>query len=191
MKTYILFFMALALSLNVASSQTRAEKKALKKQEQEESYNITKQLIESGKYEFEATWATPLSGDISRLNLVGGNNVFIGNRVNLIGNSNFVRVNNKDANIFLPYFGRAFRVTNNRGGSGLEFEGTLEKYNVKYNDAKHKIEIKFTTKNTKDQLRFHIEITSKGGAVINVNSNNRQSIRYEGDIKPLKEKSKS
>ncbi|MCC1485076.1 DUF4251 domain-containing protein [Winogradskyella immobilis] len=192
MKKYILVLVGIMFSLNLVVSQTRAEKKALKKETLKANYNKTKQLVESNKFEFEANWAFPLSGDITRLNLSSGSTPFTGNRVDLSGNSNFVKLNVKDAKVFLPYFGRVFRVTaNSRTSRGLEFEGTIEKYKVEYNDAKHRVEIKFTSKDKEDQLRYHFVITASGRATLNVNSNNRQAIRYEGKIRPLEEKIKS
>jgi hypothetical protein len=189
MKKNILFFLCVALSFNIATSQYKAEKKTLKKEKLEANYKATKLLVESGKFEFVASWAFPLSGDITRLNLSNGSTPFIGNRVDLTGNSNFVTLNNEAAKVFLPYFGRVFRVTAaSRTSGGLEFEGTIKKHNIKYKDSKHRIEIKFISKDDDDQLRYHFIITSKGRATLNINSSNRQSIKYEGNIKPLKEK---
>ena len=54
MKKKILVLLCITLTLNYVNSQTRAEKKALKKEQLEENYKATKQLIESGKYEFVA-----------------------------------------------------------------------------------------------------------------------------------------
>lgn len=185
MKNNILLAMLFVFSLTMTSAQTKAEKKALKLEKAEAAYSNIKALIESGEYEFEASWAIPLGNEISRINFVG-NNTFFGNRINLTGSSNYLKMDGKNADLFLPYFGTVHRTTSySRPGNGLEFKGEFEDLEVNYIDSKRKIDIEFEVNTNREQLRAHLTVGASGTAYLSINSSNRLSIRYNGKIKPL------
>jgi len=191
MKKNFLFAALLLFTFLIMQAQTKAEKRALRLEKNETAFNEIKTLIESGTFQFEALSALPIGNDIAKISaaFVGGGNVFQGNRVDLTGNSNFIRINNQASELFLPYFGRVYRTPNyNKSASGLEFKGDIEDYIVEYNDSKHKIDIKFTVNKPQEQLQFHLVTTAKGDTSLNVNSSNRQSIRYLGKVKVLDKK---
>jgi len=176
---------------SLSFSQSRTERKRIKQDKLEASYNKTKALIESGKFNFEALWATPLDNDAVRvgMSLPGGAQVFQGGRVNLTGNSNYVRIDGDNAKLFLPYFGRVLFPRGYMGSTdnGIEFDGKIEDVKIEYNEKKKRIEYKFKAKKENDELDFHFSINADGATRLNLNSTNRQIINYDGKITAIQE----
>lgn len=86
----------------------------------------------------------------------------------------------------LPYFGRAYHVPYG-GGEGLVFESVVTDYTSSL-DKKGRRVIEFKTKTEEDLCRFRLEIFPNGSASILVNSENRQSISYDGSASENREK---
>lgn len=193
MKKNFLFAVLLVFTFLVTQAQTKAEKRALKLEKKEVAFTAVKTLIESGEFQFEASSAFPLGNDIAKISaaFVGSNNVFQGNTVNLTGNTNFIKITDQTSDLFLPYFGRVYRnVGYNRTGSesGIQFKGDVEEYTVEYDEAKHKVNIKFTANKPQELLKFHLVVANENNVTLTVNSGNRQSIRYQGKINKLPKK---
>lgn len=186
MKKILTLCFVLSLSLNL-SAQTRKERKAEQKAKLEAQYQSIKTLVESGSFSFEAIRAMPLGNDVANigLRLPAGSAVFQGNTVNLVGNDNHVNINNSEADIFLPFFGRVFIPKRNPSESGIKYKGEIIKYKTTFNNKKKRIILSFNAKNNSESLKFSFVISSGGQARLTVNSSTRQSISYMGDIKPL------
>ena len=193
MKKYISLSVLFLVFSSFSFSQTRAVRKQLKKERIETAYNSTKELIESGTFQFEAFWANPLGNDVANIgqNISGGGAIFQGGRVDVSSNDNFVNVDGKKTDLFLPYFGRVFfpKRINNQGG--IKYKGDITNYRIKINDDKQIITIKFEAKTENDYLKFSYRINSGGSATLTINSTNRQTISYTGDIKILNADAKS
>ena len=193
MKKSSFLFVLLIFGFTCSFSQTKSERKQAKKDRIAASYLNTKALITSGKFLFQANSAMPLGNDIANigLSLPGGAGVFQGNRVNLTGNTNFIRLNKSKADIFLPYFGRVFvpRLSST-GNSGISFKGEIEDFKVVFNDNKNRLDIKFETHDGKESLDFHLRVNSNGNTTLTLSSSNRQTITYQGVIKSFVVKEK-
>lgn len=190
MKKIIPFFI-LCLTINTISfSQTRLEKKNAKKEKIAQKFKAIVSLVESGNFKFEADWATPLGNDVANigLGLRGGGAVFQGGRVNLTSIDNFVHIKNKNADIFLPYFGRVFFPTRNLNDNGINYKGNLDDYSISVNKKKKRLILKFNAKKPNDSIKFQFVINADNGARLTVNSTKRQSISYTGVISELKVK---
>ncbi|QDO94703.1 DUF4251 domain-containing protein [Formosa sediminum] len=168
MKTYIIACFVLMFSINLGFSQTKAERKALKQEKKEQEYSAVKTLLETSKFTFEADWATTQGG----------------RRISLIGNPNYLKVNDSITEADMPYFGVA-HIASYGGDGGINFEGPYKEYSLKYNDKKHTGTIKFDISN--DSENFNITLTMYGpdSATLFVNSSNRNSITFDGILKPL------
>lgn len=81
---------------------------------------------------------------------------------------------------YLPYFGRAYSAPYG-GGNGMRFEEVMTDYTLSYG-KKGKAILKFETRTDDDKYTFFIEIYPNGSATIQVNSVNKQSIGYQGEI---------
>jgi hypothetical protein len=81
---------------------------------------------------------------------------------------------------YLPYFGRAYSVTYG-GSGGIDFTSTKFDYEVRPR-RKGGWDITIDTKDVKDYQRFNFTISDNGYASLQVISNNRQPISFNGYI---------
>ena len=166
-KTILIVFVCMLMN-TIVFSQT---KKELKKEKEQKEYQDMTTLISGQNYEFEADWATSQSG----------------RRVNLVSNLNFLRIKNDSAQIYLPYFGTltsgAAAMTND---GGVEFSGLIENYELTVDDKKKKISVKFNATTKNDTFIFYLTIFKTGNTLINLNSNFRSAIKYDGKTREIK-----
>ena len=148
-------------------------------------------LVENGSYEIISAWAFPLmtQGLSSIANsglLMPGSNA---GRIDLIGNSNYLKVIGDSVSVSLPYFGeRQMGGGYNSSGQGIEFNGIPQKYNATWNAKKERYEIEMTLKQKTETFQFNITIFPSLTTDINVSSTHRLSIRYSGEGHPIEEK---
>lgn len=185
MKKYIAVLFVVTLSLTYGFSQTRSDREKAKKEKLEANYLKTKALIDSRNYQFIANWANPLGNDISNVmsGIPGAGAVFRGNRVDLIGNTNFIKISQNTVDINMPYFGRAFNSRiNSTTRNGIEFKGQIQDYKVKANNKKYRFDIEFKTKSDTDSSDYQFTVNSGGGTKLTLSTSNRQIITYDGLI---------
>ncbi|MDT0641823.1 DUF4251 domain-containing protein [Zunongwangia sp. F363] len=127
-------------------------------------------LVGSRSFEVENQWAIPLGGGM----------------INLIGNPNYIRFK-KDSDsveVFLPYFG----VRHSGGGygdsGGIKFKGIPKELTVEELN-KDDVQISFVGNNGNENFQFMLKIFSNGNSTTSVNSTQRNSITYRGNIKPV------
>jgi uncharacterized protein DUF4251 len=153
------------------SAQTKAEKKEIKEKKAAEEYNATKELINSGNYIFEATWANTLNG----------------RRIDLTTNPNLLKLEGENADIYLPYFGEVHTPMAPPGGDGgVIFKGKVEGYKVDFNEKKQRVIIKFSGKAKNELFDFTLSVFKNGNGNLGVSSNFRKRISYDGQITALK-----
>ncbi|MEL4457279.1 DUF4251 domain-containing protein [Lutimonas vermicola] len=170
MKKIITVLMMSLLFVPAVLGQTKKEKKEMLETEE---YKKMLELIESEKYDFEADWA----------------NAQQGGRINLTTNPNFIKINKDSANIFLPYFGNLYSGTSAiTGNSGIEFEGLMKDYTMTADDNKKKISVTFSAISKNEQYDFTLSFFKNGKTLVNVNSNYRSNIKYDGMTKKPKPK---
>lgn len=161
-------FVLLLFSIFIGTSLNAQSKKELKKAKALEEFEATKKLVDSEDFEFQADWATTAKGK----------------RITLTTNPNFVKYGKDSVDVYLPYFGQI-----NGGGAsltgdgGIVCNGPMNKYKKSVDDKKQKIIIDFEVSNKDDTFKFNMSIFKSGNAFINVNSNFRNTISYDGKIK--------
>lgn len=132
-------------------------------------YAELQELVNSRQFEIENEWAQPLSG----------------NRINLIGNTNYMRFKNDSVIIDLPYFG----VRHSGGGynrdGGINYEGPLKNLEIEENTEDKAIRVRFDGQQDTENLFFSMLLFSNGRVETYVRSSQRNSITYDGEIKPL------
>ena len=178
MKKIITVLMMSLLFVPAVLGQTKKEKK--EKLETEE-YKKMLELIESATYDFEADWANAQQG--GQINLSTNPNFITqqGGRINLSTNPNFIKINKDSANIFLPYFGNLYSGTSAvTGNSGIEFQGLMKDYTMTADDNKQRISVTFSAISKNEQYDFSLSFFKNGKTVVNVNSNYRSNIKYDG-----------
>lgn len=157
----IMVFVFLSGNITFVSGQD----KKTREEKRQEKFEETVHLIESMNFIFEADRAFPQGGA----------------SIDLTTNYGFLKVK-KDSTAVgdLPFFGRAFSV--DYGGSGgIEFTGAIEELDYSVNKEKKRISYSFKVKDD-DYYQIHFDISYDGDASLNVVSQNRSSIRYNGDI---------
>lgn len=174
MKTVSLIFL-LVLSVITGTTQAQSKnKKTNKAEETEQQFRETSALVESNRFRIEINRVHPTGGfDVSRFNPQGT-----------------IHINDTVAKGQLPYFGRAYSLPDPTEG-GIKFDGKMLDQSSKIVQKKKRTSItyEFNVRTINDVYRFYIEIAPGGACTVNLNSNNRKSISYSGQIyEPEQEK---
>jgi len=131
---------------------------------QEKDGKVLKELVETKHFVFTAQTVLPLGGAMRQLTSEYD--------VNLSGDSLIT---------YLPYFGRAYGPINPGDDGGIKFTSTKFDYKTKAR-KKGGWDIMITPKDNRDVRQLNFTISASGYASLQVSSNNRQSISYNGYI---------
>jgi hypothetical protein len=157
--TFSMLFLALIILGTSVSAQTKEEKKA-----------ATTQLVEGNRYEFVAQSMSPQGGRLRQLT-----------------SYYFVKITADTVIADLPYVGRSYSAPINTSDVGINFTSTEFTYDVKpRKKGGWDVNIKPKDKPEVQQLQF--TLYDNGSAYLQVISTNRQTISFNGDVQPIKEK---
>lgn len=159
----------LLLIFNATYSQNKTSKKEARKAKEVEQYEQIKQLIDSRSFEFIGQGAYPQKGY----------------RVDLTTRANFLRIEGDTVSASLPYFGRAYSGGYGTGTGGIEFNGNPNEFVVKLNEKKDNVLITIKIKGVGDFYSCMLTVHRSGNATLNVSSNNRTNISYQGKVSEL------
>lgn len=139
---------------------------------QPQNFDELEQLVQKRHFEVENQWAMPLGGS----------------RIDLIGNTNFIRFKGDSVKLFLPYFG----VRHTGGGygdeGGIKYEGVAEDLKVENDQNQKKIVLKFSGEQGSEDLDFYVTLFPNGNTNTSVTSSQRATISYQGHVSALPEK---
>ena len=167
MKRFILALVCVGI-WSVGFTQNKKAIKQFKKDSTEaRDYNQLKALIESGNYEFKGDWMYPLGT----------------NRVSLIGNMNKLTISENSATAQLPF--RGTRQFASGGNPGINFDGPIDTYEVKYYDEERHIEVNFNVRQSNENYKVTLKINSNSYTRVHVASNKRNSITYSGLVSTI------
>ena len=164
MKTKIFTLVVLLLILTLPALAQEKSKKELKAERELQKQKEIQSLIDSKNFVFEAQKVIPQGGRL----------------LNLDYNTYFLKFNETKTTCDLPFFGRGFSVPYGGGDGGIKFEGVPE--NIAIEKKKKSYNIKATVKGKNDVYNLFFTVFFDGGASLSVNSNNRASISYDGEI---------
>ncbi len=139
--------------------------------ERSEKMAEMRSLIDSRNFEIENQWVTPLRG----------------NRINLIGNANYIRFQGDSVELFLPYFGVRHTGGGYNNDGGIKYEGLAKNLQVlegKYNS----LVLKFEGKQSTESYDFTVNVYSNLSTSTQVNSSDRDPVSYQGEIHEYKNK---
>lgn len=122
---------------------------------------LVRQKVESKRYTFIAQTANPMRG----------RNIQLTSLYDL-------RVSGDSVIAALPYFGRAFSAPVNPSDNGINFTSVDADYKVIYRKKRWEVSIK--PKDSPNVSELNLTIYSNGRASLQVNSNNRQPISFNG-----------
>lgn len=183
-----IWFFLIILGFGVGlHAQSKKERRVQKKAKLQSDYIATKSLIESGDFQFTADLAIPLGNEVVSIgqSLPGSAAVFQGNQINLFSNPNFLRITKNKTDISLPFFGRVFFPRRINNQTGIEYKGDIKDYSIDFNNKKKLINIKYNCDTTDDNLQIHLRVNADGNTRLVINSTNRQTISYQGNISKL------
>ncbi len=124
-----------------------------------------KSLIDSRNFEIENQWVTPLRG----------------NRINLIGNANYIRFQGDSVELFLPYFGVRHTGGGYNNDGGIKYEGLAKNLQVK-EGRNNSLILKFEGKQATESYDFTVNVFPNLNTSTQVNSSDRDPISYQGEI---------
>lgn len=162
MKTYQIFnknsFLLLIafITLHTSYAQSSAN--------DDQKKDVIQNLVQSKNYNFVAQSVLPMSGRSINLTTVYN-----------------LKVSGDTLVSDLPYFGRAYVAPLNPAEGGIRFTSTDFNYTIK-DRKKGGRDIMILPKDVKDVRQMFLTVFENGQASLRVNSNNRQSISYNGYI---------
>jgi hypothetical protein len=167
MKTKLSVLLVVLCFLSFPVLAQEKSKKELKAEREQQKQKEIEALIDAKNFVFEAQKATPQGGRF----------------INLDYNTYFLKFNEVKTTCDLPFFGRAYNVAYG-GDGGIKFEGTPE--NIQVEKKKKSYTIRATVKGKNDVYDLLFNVFYNGGASLSINSNNRASISYDGEIEAPK-----
>ncbi len=167
MKLKVILCFVFILMMNSVFAQEKVSKKEKKRVQYKETLN----LINSGEFIFEANKALEHGG----------------RTISLTSNPNFLIISEENVEADLPFFGQMYQIVNPTGDVGLKFEGPVVDYNVKQNDDKLRIEIRFKVKSKSEMFTCSLNISYSGSATLGIDCNTRSHIRYDGKVRTTDE----
>ncbi len=136
------------------------------------NFEELRNLVNSGEFVIESEWVNP----------IGGSPVYV------TPGSNFIRFKDEKVEIFLQYFGVRHSGSGYGGNGGINYEGPVKELRINEEIDKNRMKLYFRGKHEGEDLQFFITLYSNGNANISVNSSQRSSISYQGDITRLPER---
>lgn len=167
MKTKPAILLMLLCFLSFFSFGQEKTKKEMKADKELQKQKEIEALIDSRKFDFEAQKVTPQGGRLIILDY----------------NTYFLKFDPDKTTADLPFFGRGYNVPYG-GDGGIKFEGVPE--NVTVEKKKKSYIVKASVRGKNDVYDLTFSIFFDGGATLSINSNNRSSINYDGEIKVSK-----
>lgn len=144
----------------------------------------TAKIITAKNYVFVATTAIPMnSADIS--NVLSKMNGGTSGSIHLTGSSYELKINADSVIAYLPYYGRAYTAPIGNNDGGIKFTSTNFAYEA--TKVKKGWRVTISIKDSKDSERLNINIGENGYASLDLSSNNKQSITYNGYIAERKQ----
>lgn len=149
----------------------------------------TNRIVNNQHFVFNATSAMPMANyEVNKIlsRMPGGGG---GGLIQLSGTQYQLIVSKDSVEAYLPYYGRAYTATMNPDDSGIKFKSKKFTYKA---DKKKKgsWQIKMDFKEVKDSPSMLLNVSENGYATLNVNSNNRQPISFNGYLSEPKRKDK-
>ncbi len=129
--------------------------------------------VESGKFMFKAVRAYPSGG---------------GGGVAMAARASTVKMDGDHATGNLAFFGTNTSAPFNNNGGGIEFDGEISNKRIKKKEKKQQMTMSFSISGIRDSYKCIFTISGTGLSTLNVSSNKKSPISYQGYIYPLPEK---
>ena len=164
---FLVLLLSLVVTMSFAQEKTRKQLREASKIEKQKQTEI---LVNSKEFIFVARNASP-QGFSS---------------VDLTTNPNYIKFQPDFIKSEMPFFGTAYSGVAYHGDGGLNFEGKPLEYTFK--KEKKTYQIKAVVKGQYDVYTMYLSVFYDGSASLSINSNNRSTISYNGEIEPIEKK---
>lgn len=156
----------------------------------EEQTRLLEELVKSRQFQIESNWAYPQittavqqvlnSGLLQQGSSSGG--------INLIGNTNFLKLSKDSISSYLPYFGERTMTAGYSTNNGtIKLEGAISGYKATLNkDGSYGIS--FDAKSTSESFGVYLRLFPNQHSNMLLYGSHRLPIRYSGSVAPLKGK---
>jgi len=101
---------------------------------------------------------------------------------NLVGNPNYLRVHQDSVFAHLPFYGTRQRLQLGKNTGAIQLATIVQNYSSLYKEAKNRTAIHFEAKEGYEIYDVNITVFGNGRTTIHVNSSQRSSISYDGNI---------
>ncbi len=166
-KIIALMFLLFVVTMGFAQEKTR---KQLKEESKIEKVKQIAILVASQKFVFVAQRAFPQGF----------------RTIDLTTNPNFIEFTPDFIKSEMPFFGRGYSGIGYGGDIGMKFEGKPIEFSIV--KAKKTFELNAIVRGESDVYRIMLSISYEGSATLTINSNNRSSISYYGEIFKIEKK---
>ncbi|MDX6745935.1 DUF4251 domain-containing protein [Polaribacter sp. PL03] len=175
------------LSFLVIFMSCATTKKALTTSE----INSLKEKIDSNLIEATFNWAQPLAlnNNVRGLEALLPPGSSSGN-INLMGNSNFFRINKDSIHIDLPYYGQQQLSRGYNSDGGIKFEGSADSVEKVFNSKKAAYILKYVLKAKDESYNVVLTLYASNKSNLSVSSSHRTNISYRGEWEIMKETAK-
>lgn len=148
-----------------------------------------KDFINNKSFEFIANTANPIPS--SGMNAIANtgllpNGSTISN-ISLQGNNNYLKFEGDTISASLPYYGERQSGGGYNNDAGILLNGVPSRYEQEFIPEKNEMRIIFTISENVEVYRITMNLFPNNKATIVVNSSQRFSIRYLGEIYPLED----
>ena len=154
-------FMVFSIAFSFSQERTKKELRTDRKLEKANQIQV---LIDSKEFTFIGRKAIPQGYSA----------------VDLTTNDNFLEFTPTLIKSEMPFFGRGYSGIGYGGDKGLKFEGNPTEFSVM--KGKRSFEIKAVVRGENDVFKIILSVFFEGSATLTINSNNRSSIYYYGEI---------
>jgi hypothetical protein len=183
---YLLIGLIFAMLFSCSNTKYEAMKEAKYQQ-----FNEIKELVADKSFKFIAETAHPMQtyAVTQVTNALLRNTGNTAGTIFLSGRGDYIKVDGDIVKAELSYFGELRFVSSiDPRDSGINFEGEPLNFTITENEKKKTLNLKFDVNTRTDQYNVIMQIYPNKRTNIIINSSNRTSIRYGGEIVRLEEK---
>lgn len=151
------------------------------------------EMVANKQFKFDAEWVRPIATN-SLNNIINNGMLPPGNnagQINILGNGNYFKMEGDSVSADLPYFGERQMGGGYDSEVGIKFDGIAEDLKIEKDEARQRYDIRFLIRKKSEVYRVQLEIFPGLKGNMSILSSHRFSIRFEGKVSAVKEKTKN
>ncbi|GGG45473.1 hypothetical protein GCM10011532_31840 [Christiangramia forsetii] len=113
-------------------------------------------------------------------------NTSIGGNVNIVGNTNFIEFKGDSVDVFLPFFGIRYSGSSYGNEGGIKYKGIAKDLKITEQTDKARLLLEFRGSQNGEDLDFIITLFPNKNVNTSVNTSERSTISFRGEISEIK-----